>query len=143
RDTQLLQQLSQLSENEGDAALALKYQKQYVQAAPNNHDGQLRLAQLLVKAGESEEAAAIWVKLVAGEPEPHRNLQAIDALFSHNKADTVLAITRKLLAQKPGDWELLYREGAALATLDRQEEATRRFQTVLDLRLPDDEEGAA
>ncbi len=102
RDTQLLQQLSQLSESEGDSAVALKYQKQLVQAAPNNHDAQLRLAQLLVKAGESEEAAAIWVKLVAGEPQPHRNLQAIDALFTHHKADTVLAITPQAAGPEAG-----------------------------------------
>ncbi|HTU93977.1 MAG TPA: tetratricopeptide repeat protein, partial [Gemmataceae bacterium] len=141
RDTQLLGQLSQLAENEGDSALALKYQRQFVQAAPNNHDGRLRLAQLLVKAGESEEAAAIWVKLVADEPQPHRNLQAIDTVYANNKPETVLAITRRLLAQKPGDWELLYREGAALGTLKKTDEASQRFQALLDLRLSDDEEG--
>jgi tetratricopeptide (TPR) repeat protein len=142
RDTQLLGQLSQLAESEGDTALALKYQRQFVQAAPNNHDGRLRLAQLLVKSGEAEEAAAIWVKLVADEPQPHRNLQAIDALLAHNNPQTVFAITRRLLAGKPGDWELLYREGAALGALHRTDEARQRFQALLDLRLADDEEGA-
>ncbi|HEY7329262.1 MAG TPA: tetratricopeptide repeat protein, partial [Gemmataceae bacterium] len=142
RDTQLLGQLSQLAESEGDTALALKYQRQFAQAAPNNHDGRLRLAQLLVKAGESDEAATIWVKLVADEPQPHRNLQAIDAVFANNKPETVLAITRRLLAQKPGDWELLYREGAALSALQKTDEASQRFQALLDLRLSDDEEGA-
>ncbi|HZV06513.1 MAG TPA: tetratricopeptide repeat protein, partial [Gemmataceae bacterium] len=141
RDTQLLGQLSQLAENEGDTALALKYQRQFVQAAPNNHDGRLRLAQLLVKSGESEEAATIWVKLVADEPHPHRNLQAIDAVLANNKPETVLAITRRLLSQKPGDWELLYREGAALGALNKTDEAKQRFQALLDLHLNDDEEG--
>ncbi|HTU17039.1 MAG TPA: DUF1583 domain-containing protein [Gemmataceae bacterium] len=143
RDTQLLQQLSKLAENEGDTAQALKYQRQWAKAAPKSHDAQLGLAQLLVKAGESEEAAAIWVKLVADEPRPHRNLQAIDALLAHGKSDTVLAITRRLLAQKPDNWELLYREGVALVNLERQEEAGQRFQTLLDMRLSDDEEGAS
>src|SRR5262249_22504854 len=143
RDTQLLGQLSKLAESEGDTTQALKYQRQLTQAAPNNHDAQLALAQLLVKAGESEEAAAIWVKLVAGEPQPHRNLQAIDALLGHGKSDTVLAITRRLLAQNPVNWELLYREGVALTDLHRQDEAEQRFRTLLDLRLSDDEEGAA
>jgi tetratricopeptide (TPR) repeat protein len=142
RDTQLLQQLSKLAENEGDTAGALKYQRQWAQAAPNSHEAQLGLAQLLVKAGESEEAAAIWVKLVADEPQPHRNLQAIDSLLAHGKADTVLAITRRLLAQNPANWEVLYREGVALAELHRQDEAAQRFQTLLDLHLSDDEEGA-
>ncbi len=143
RDTQLLQQLAKLAESEGDTAQALKYQRQWAKAAPNNHDAQLGLAQMLVKAGESDEAAAIWVKLVADEPQPHRNLQAIDSLLGHGKFDTVLAVTRRLLAQKPGNWELLYREGVALAELHRQDEAGQRFQAILDLRLPDDEECAA
>jgi tetratricopeptide (TPR) repeat protein len=143
RDTQLLGQLSKLAESEGDTAQALKYQRQLTQAAPNNHDARLALAQLLVKAGESEEAATIWVKLVADEPQPHRNLQAIDALLGHGKSDTVLAITRKLLAQNPANWELLYRESVALIDLHRQDEAEQRFRTLLDLRLSDDEEGAA
>ncbi len=143
RDTQLLQQLAKLAENEGDTAQALKYQRQWMQAAPNNHDAQLGLAQLLVKAGESDEAATIWVKMVADEPQPHRNLQAIDSLLAHNKADTVVAITRRLLGQNPNNWELIYREGVALAELQRQDEARQRFQALLDLRLSDDEEGAA
>jgi tetratricopeptide (TPR) repeat protein len=143
RDTQLLQQLAKLAESEGDTAQALKYQRQWAKAAPNNHDAQLGLAQMLVKAGESDEAATIWVKLVADEPQPHRNLQAIDSLLGHGKFDTVLAVTRRLLAQKPGNWELLYREGVALAELHRQDEAGQRFQAILDLRLSDDEECAA
>ncbi|HEY7326940.1 MAG TPA: tetratricopeptide repeat protein, partial [Gemmataceae bacterium] len=143
RDTQLLQQLSKLAESESDTAGALKYQRQWAQAAPNNHDAQLGLAQLLVKAGEADEAAAIWVKLVADEPQPHRNLQAIDALLGHGKADAVLAITRRLLAQNPANWELLYREGVALNELQRPDEAVQRFGAILDLRLSDDEEGAA
>ncbi len=143
RDTQLLQQLSKLAESEGDTAGAVKYQRQWAQAAPNNHDAQLGLAQLLVKAGESDEAAAIWAKLVADEPKPHRNLQAIDSLLAHNKPDTVVAITRRFLAQNPANWELLYREGVALTDLQRPDEADQRFQAILDLRLSDDEEGAA
>ncbi|MCI0457302.1 MAG: tetratricopeptide repeat protein, partial [Gemmataceae bacterium] len=141
RDTGLLQQLSNLAENEGDVALAIRYQRQLVVAAPKNRDARLRLAQLLVRAGESEEAATIWVDLVADEPEPHRTLQAIDSLHTHGRHDTVLAITSRLLAQKPGNWELLYREGAALGALEQREEAVRRFQALLDLRLPDAELG--
>ncbi len=143
RDTALLSQLSQLSEAEGDINAALKYQRLVEKAAPNNQESQLRLAQLLLRLGESNEAAEIWVKLVANEPEPHRNLQAIDQLAVAGKADAVLAITARLLAQKPGDWELLYREGAILASLNKPAEAAKRFQQILALKLVDDEPGAA
>ncbi len=143
RDVALLSQLSQLAESEGDFNSALKYQRQVEKAAPNNPESQLRLAQLLVRVGESSEAAEIWVKLAAGEPDPHRNLQAIDQLALAGKSDAVLAITSRLLAQKPTDWELLYREGAGLAQLNKHAEAAKRFQKILDLKLADDEMGAA
>jgi tetratricopeptide (TPR) repeat protein len=142
RDTQLLGQLATLSENEGDIVSAVKYQRQLEKAAPNSRDVRLKLAQLLVRVGESEEAAGIWVDLVAGEPEPSRNLQAIDQLIGAGKAETALAILSRLAAQKPGDWDLLYREGAALASLEKREDAARRFRAVLDLHVPDDELGA-
>src|SRR5262249_21294507 len=93
RDTQLLLQLSQLAENEGDVALAVKYQRQMTQAAPSNRDAQFRLATLLVRTGEAEEAAALWTQLVTGESEPHRVLQALDALLQNGKHDTALAVT--------------------------------------------------
>jgi tetratricopeptide (TPR) repeat protein len=143
RDTQLLAQLSSLAESEGDLPLALKYQRQLTNAAPSNRDGLLRLAQLLVKAGESDEAAAIWVKLAEDESEQHRTLQAIDGLLANQKPETALAVTTRLLTQKPGDWELLYREGAALAALKRIDEAARRFQAILEMRHADDEESAS
>ncbi len=142
RDTQLLGQLASLAESEGDVAVALKHLRQLEKAAPTDRDVQLRLAQLLVRAGESDEATAIWVKLAGSEPEPHRTLSAIDSLLTNGKQDTALAITTRLLTQQPGNWELLYREGAALAALHRPDEAGRRFEAILALRLNDDEPGA-
>ena len=73
RDTHLLGQLSTLCEQEGDLNAALKYQRQLNLAAPNNFDQQLRLAQLLTRSGETDEAAEIWVKVVSKQTEPHRN----------------------------------------------------------------------
>jgi tetratricopeptide (TPR) repeat protein len=143
RDQGLLAQLSQLCESEGDAQSALKYQRLLVAAAPANTDHQLRLAQLLVKVGESQEAADIWVKLVAGDSEPHRNLQAIDQLITANKHDPALAVLTRMLAQKPGNWELLYREGAVFAAMGKPDEAKARFESILAMKLSDDEAGAA
>ncbi len=141
RDTHLLGQLSTLCEQEGDLAAALKYQRQLNLVAPANFDHQLRLAQLLTRTGEADEAADIWVRLVSKDTEPHRNLSAIDQLLTANKHETALAILSRMLVQKPGNWELLYREGAALAAKDKMDEAATRFQALLALRLSDDELG--
>jgi tetratricopeptide (TPR) repeat protein len=138
RDSQLLQQLSSLAETEGDLSAAVKFQQQLLKIAPGK-DSQARLAQLLVRSGETEEASAIWVQLIAGEQEPHRVLQAVDSLLAHGKHDTVLAITERLLRDHPRDWEVLYREGAALMGLEKPESAAQRFQALLDLHLPDEE----
>src|SRR5262245_15444719 len=139
RDTQLLGQLAQMAENEGDSATAAKYQRQLVKAAPTNRDAEVKPAQILVKVGESDEAAQIWVKLATTDSEPHRALQAADSLLQNGKFDTVLAITRKLLLDNPRNWEAILREGLAHMAMDRPAEAEQKFQAVLALRLPDDE----
>ena len=43
-----------------------------------------------------------------------------------------------MLAQKPGNWELLYREASALQALEKHEEAGQRFKAILALKLADD-----
>src|SRR5207248_1655204 len=139
RDVNLLGQLVALCESEGDIASAVKFQRLINAAAPSNYDHQLKLAQLLTRTGDADEAADIWVRLVAAETEPHRNLSSIDNLLTANKNDAALAILSRMLAQKPGNWELLYREGAALAAKGRTDDAAARFHALLALKLPDDE----
>lgn len=141
RDVNLLGQLVALCESEGDIAAAVKYQRQINAAAPNSYDHSLKLAQLLTRTGEADEAADIWVRLVAGETEPHRNLQAIDNLLTSGKTDAALAILSRMLAQKPGNWELLYREAAVLATKGKHDDAATRFGAIMSMKLQDDEQG--
>ena len=139
RDTHLLGQLSTLCEQEGDLPAAVKYQRQLNVAAPSNYDNQLRLAQLLTRSGEPDEAADIWVRLVSKDTEQHRNLMAIDSLLTATKYEAGVAIISRMLLQKPGNWELLYREAAALAALGKKDEASARFNAILALRLSDDD----
>ncbi|HTK75342.1 MAG TPA: tetratricopeptide repeat protein, partial [Gemmataceae bacterium] len=141
RDTHLLHQLVSLCEQEGDVAAAVKYERQLNAAAPDNYDHRLKLAQLLTRSGEADAAADIWIKLVSGQTEPHRNLTAIDQLISAAKYDSALAILSRMLAQNPGNWELLYREGAVHAARGNTDEAAARFDALLALKLPDDENG--
>src|SRR5207244_1978973 len=64
-------------------------------------------------------------------------------LLINGKPQTVLGITERLLRKEPGHWEALYREGLALAALDKPAEAARRFRALLDLRVPDDDDSVA
>ena len=136
-DTQLLQQLSSLAEAEGDIATAAKYQRQLVHLAPGK-EPETRLAQLLVRAGDSDEASAIWIKLTIKDEDPEHIFRAIDSLLSSGKPDSVLAVTERILRKEPGNWEALYREGLALAA-NKPDEAAKRFQALLDVHLSDDE----
>jgi tetratricopeptide (TPR) repeat protein len=141
KDTQLLEQLSKLSEEEGDFSTAAQYQRQLVELAPSGLATD-RLAQLYIQAGEIEEAQALWEKQTAGDHDLSRVLRALDGLLGHGKADAVLLITERLLRKHPDNWDLLYREGQALAAKDQREAAAKRFRTLLNLNVEDDELGA-
>ena len=141
RDSQLLGQLVALTEAEGDLAGAAKYQRQLVQIAPSK-EAETRLAQLLVRSGDSEEAGALWARLISGEHEAHRVTQALDSLLSHARPESVVTITDRLLREQPHNWEILYRRGVALADAEKPEEAANCFQAMLDCRVDDDEPSA-
>ena len=141
RDTQLLQQLSKLSEEEGDLESAARYQKLLTELAPSD-DGSTRLAQLYSRYGELEEAQVVWSKMAAGKSEAHRIFQAIDNLLSQRKPQPVMEVTESMLRKDPRDWEALYRQALALLDLRKPADALLRFQAILDLPTSDDEKSA-
>ena len=142
RDVDLLLQLSSLAEADGDDAGSARYLKQAVDIAPRP-ELLARLATLYLATGEVSEAEAIWSKLASTEQDAGRAFSAIDHLMSAGKSEKVLSLTSKLLQKQPGDWDALYREGVALASLDRTAEAARRFRTILDLKAGDDDPSSA
>jgi tetratricopeptide (TPR) repeat protein len=138
RDTQLLQQLTSLAESEGDFGSAARYQKQVQDIAPG-FEGATRLAQLYLRAGEPTEAENVWMALANDEAEVHRVLQALDSLAAAGKHEVVLAVTEKLLRRDPLNWDVLYREAAALQSSERFEQAAQRFRALLALRVDEDQ----
>ena len=141
RDTALLQQLSSLAETDGDLAAAARYQRVHYEVAPSD-EGSIRLAQLYLRAGEGDEAEAIWVRMAEGKQEPARILKTVDQLLAGDKPQTALGITGRLLREGKDRWEALYREGVALVALEKPDEAERRFRDILALPLKDDEPSA-
>ena len=57
--------------------------------------------QLALRAGEFEEAEAVWSQAMEGDQDLSRVLQAIDGLLGLGKYEAVLATTRRLLLQGP------------------------------------------
>ena len=140
RDTNLLQQLSKLCEQESDLDGAIDYQRQLTSAAPG-HETEFRLAGLLQRRGDHDEASDIFVRLTQREEDPGRLLRSLDSLLRQSSYESVIAVTEPLLSETRDDWELIYREGVAWALLEKTEEAKDRFQRLLALTVPHDKLG--
>ena len=80
--------------------------------------------------------------MASGKGEGYRVYQAMDILLADHKPQPVLEITESLVRKDPRDWEVPYRYGAALAALDKSDEAARRFRALLDLSISDDDKSA-
>ena len=141
RDIPLLSQLVKLCEAGGDLESAVKFQQQLLKIVPGKEET-MRLAQLLMKSGETEEARALMSShTVVDENDPNALLKSVDSLLNQGNNDQALAMIQKLTAEQPQNWDLLYREGVALAkSKEKSAEAKSRFETILALNLSDDEE---
>ena len=142
QDTNLLQQLSKLCEQGAELDAAVDYQRRLVQIAPGQ-ETESRLANLLQARGDHEEASEIYVRLTQREEDPARILKALDSLLTQNSYESVIAITEPRLSQQHDDWELLYREIVAWASLEKQQEAKDRCRRLLSLKIPHDKMGVA
>lgn len=138
RDTQLLQQLVKLCEQDGDLEAAIRFQQQTNKIAPAK-EGTMRLAQLLMKSGDTEEATDLLMRATAEEKDPEQLIKSIDSLLTQKNYEQVLGIVDRLVRDQPKNWELLYRQGVALAST-KPEEAARRFETILGMGINDDEQ---
>lgn len=142
QDTNLLQQISKLCEQASDIDAAVDYQRRLAQIAPGP-ETEFRLATLLQSRGDRDEASEIYVRLTQREEDQGRLLRSLDSLLTQGSFDSVIAITEPRLSQQRDDWELLYREIVAWASLDKIPEARARCQRLLAIKLPHDTLGVA
>jgi tetratricopeptide (TPR) repeat protein len=133
RDTNLLNQLAKLCQSASDLDAAIGYQRQLVAIAPG-HETEFPLAGMLMSGGQVDEAREIFVRLTAREEDAVRQMKSLDSLISQGDFASAIEVIEPLLAQNREDWELLYREGLAWASLDKPDEAVNRFQRILALK---------
>jgi tetratricopeptide (TPR) repeat protein len=139
RDIQLLNQLVKLCESDGDLEAAVKFQQQLMKSAPGK-EATMRLAQLMMKLGENDEATALMSRITIEEKDPETVLKSLDSMLNQENYAQALTIAEKLSRDQPKNWELIYREGVALAkSKDKAAEAKSRFEAILALKLNDDE----
>jgi tetratricopeptide (TPR) repeat protein len=142
KDTNLLNQLAKLCQEDADMDSAINYQRQLVSLAPGD-ETESPLASMLLRAGEVEEAREIYAKLIASEEDPVRQLRSLDSLLNTGIYDTAMRVMEPLLDKQRDDWELLYRYGVCWQGLNNDEEARTRFEQILALPLPHDTLGRA
>lgn len=135
RDTQLLQQLSTLSEADGDGVAAVRYQETLVKVAPGK-ETETRLVQLLVKEGNVEEAGA-WMERLVVANDLAGSLTTLDAMIEAGRTELAARVLSRLLRNDPDNWELLYREASAVAS-QTPAEAEAKFRRLLALGLGDE-----
>ena len=141
RDPQILQQLAKLTDEEGDFESAARYQGQLAELVISEENS-AKLGELLMKAGEFDQAQVVWSRMASGKGESRRVYAAIDHLLSSRKTDAALRAAEDLIRKNPADWEALYRQGLALAELDKPDLAVLAFQRLLALTTRDDEKSA-
>lgn len=134
RDSPLLLQLSRLAEEDGDLEAAADYQRR-ANSVVASGEGEMRLANLLVRLGDLSEAEALWNRLAADASRPAEAIEAIDQLVSLESLDSAREICDRLLTNSPDNWEVLIRRGILEWRFGDRENAAVIFQRVLDLRL--------
>lgn len=141
KDTQLLGELSKLSEAERDYPTAIKYQRRIVEVASTPQEDN-RLAELFVKQGDIKAAEKIWARMAVATPEFHTALKSVDGLMSKERWEAASAIVEQLEGAHPGDWELLYRR-AVIADWQKDEEgAKKHFTALMNMPVPRDTKAA-
>ncbi|MFO0943583.1 MAG: tetratricopeptide repeat protein [Pirellulales bacterium] len=140
RDTNLLNQLSKLCETDGDFESAINYQRQLVSIAPGD-ETEAPLATMYLRSGRFEEAKEIFLRLIQREEDPVRQLRSLDSLLTNGNFDSAIQLIEPLLEKRRDDWELLYRQGMAWASLNNVAEAKSRFDRLLAVSIPYDSLG--
>lgn len=141
KDTQLLGELSKLSEAERDYPNAIKYQRRIVEVASAPPE-ENRLAELYVKDGDIKAAEEIWARMAVATPEFHTALKSVDGLMSKERWEAASKIVEQLETEHPGNWELLYRRAVIAHWQKDEEAATEHFKTLMNLPVDRDTKSA-
>ena len=141
-DVILLEELSQLAEDDGDIESAADYQRR-VNRVTSSEQSRMRLANLLLRLGDVSEAEVIWLGMVSGNvPAQEINL-AIDQLFLLKKYDVAQGLCDRFLQNHPDNWEAMVRM-AVLAWIDGDsEKAVELSERLISLQLPSNTPSAA
>jgi tetratricopeptide (TPR) repeat protein len=134
RDTELLIYVRTLAQQQHDFEMAVRIQRQLLKVTGNDVE-RMQLVQLLLQAGNSEEAMELLVSNAGEQQLTAEALKLIDTLQHRNLTAQAIARVRALRRRFPDNWELLYREAKLTTASD---EVKGLFVELLKLNIPVD-----
>jgi tetratricopeptide (TPR) repeat protein len=134
RDTELLTYARTLAQQQHDVEMAVRIQRQLLKLTGNEAE-RTQLVQLLLQAGNSEEAMEVLVTNAGEQQLTADALKLIDTLHHRGLTAQAIARVRALRRRFPDNWELLYREALLAKSSD---ETKVLFVELLKLNIPVD-----
>ena len=109
---------------------------------PRATKGKRGWAALLAKAGDLEEAQAVWAKAAAGKSQSFRVFLAMDNLLANGKPLPVLEITERMLRDDPATGRRFTARGSPSNSSARPRRRPRGFRSSPSSTVGDDEKSA-
>lgn len=134
RDTELLTYTRTLAQQQQDFEMAVRIQRQLLKLTGNDAE-RTQLVQLLLQAGNSEEAMELLVTNAGEQQLTAEAIKLVDTLHHRGLTKEAIARVQALRRRFPDNWELLYREANVTAASD---EAKGLFVELLKLNIPVD-----
>ncbi|MFO7908069.1 MAG: tetratricopeptide repeat protein [Pirellulaceae bacterium] len=142
RDTNLLDQLVNLSKSEADYQAAVDYQRRLVSISPSPQR-EYQLAQLLLEIGELDQAEALWMKTTSGRGGAGDLAATITQLVGKDQFETAIELSQRGLQRDPEDWELMVVAIHAYVFNDQLEEAKQLADRLASLPIDPSEPSQA
>ncbi|MDX1928786.1 MAG: tetratricopeptide repeat protein, partial [Pirellulaceae bacterium] len=136
RDTLLLERLVGLAEQAGEIEKAIELQRQLLRLAPSR-TAESRLASLLIDIGATEEAQSMWLSMVEKNTDAQQVAASIDRLFAAGESKVAIELSRKVIEDRPEDWETRFKLAVLLAETSDWESAAKVSAEIRAIKLDD------
>ena len=136
RDTLLLERLVGLAEQSGEVEKAIELQRQLLRLAPGR-TAESRLASLLIDIGATEEAQAMWLSMAEKNSDIQQIAANIDRLFAADESKVAIELARKVIEDRPEDWETRLKLAVLLADSGDWVSAAKVSADLRSIKLDD------
>ncbi|MCH2201564.1 MAG: tetratricopeptide repeat protein [Fuerstiella sp.] len=137
RDVRILKMQVELAEAQDRLDLASHYQQQVIALSTSVED-RIHLADLQFRTGQLSESELSWIRDARSGTDTAAAIRSIDRFLDGGRVEAAELMCRRLSADRPKDWRVLYRLAIIQWRLDHREEAVATLQKIVDLDLAPD-----